>query len=61
MSGKINLPHVCPNCKKTTANTYQELEDLFGFRNMNEKNKTSVRNQSWCRKCRAKSTAKEKE
>ena len=27
-SGKIQLPHTCPNCKKVTAITYQELEEF---------------------------------
>lgn len=48
MSGMITLPHVCPKCKTTKANTYQELDKLFGFRNMPK----GTRNQSWCRECR---------
>ena len=32
----IPLPHVCPKCKKTVANTTQELLDLFGLRQMDE-------------------------
>lgn len=48
MAGKINLPHVCPSCKKE-ARTYQELEAKFGFRNLNSESAT---NQSWCRDCR---------
>ncbi len=47
MSGKINLPHRCPKCGKT-ANTSQELEELFGFRQQNG----GVTNQSQCKKCR---------
>ncbi len=47
------LPHICPNVKK--AETYQELEKRFGFRNMNG---NSMRNQSWCRECRKKSVKK---
>ena len=50
-TGKITLPHKCPKCKATEATTYQELDDKFGFRNMN---KDSMRNQSWCRECRKK-------
>lgn len=30
-SGKIQLPHTCPNCKKVTAITYQELEGNKNF------------------------------
>ncbi len=50
-TGKITLPHKCPQCGKVAA-TYQELDDKFGFRNMNA---DSMRNQSWCRDCRKKS------
>jgi len=53
--GKITLPHTCPNCKNVTAITYQELDEKFGFRNMD---KNSMRNQSWCRECRKKSSKK---
>ena len=53
-TGKITLPHICPNCGKK-AITYQELDEKFGFRNMNNK---SMRNQSWCRDCRKKSSKK---
>ncbi len=52
MAGKITLPHTCPNCKKTTAKTHQELIDKFGLRNINNVYTT---NQSWCRECRKKS------
>ena len=45
----IPLPHVCPKCNNTTAHTTQELIELFGLRQMDEK---SLRSQSWCRKCR---------
>ena len=45
----IPLPHVCPKCKKTIAHTTQELIDLFGLRQMDEK---SLRSQSRCKKCR---------
>ncbi len=51
-TGKITLPHKCPKCEITEAKTYQELDEKFGFRNMDE---TSMRNQSWCRECRKKS------
>jgi hypothetical protein len=54
-SGKITLPHTCPNCKNVTATTYQALDDKFGFRNMDE---SSMRHQSWCRECRKKSSKK---
>lgn len=50
--GKIQLPHTCPKCKAVTATTHQELEKIFGLRNMGD---SSVRNQSWCRECRKKS------
>ena len=53
--GKITLPHICPKCGVTKANTYQELDEKFGFRNMGA---DSMRNQSWCRKCRSKSSKK---
>ena len=46
--GVIKLPHTCPNCKKAIASSYQELDTLFGFRNM----PNGARNQSWCRECR---------
>lgn len=49
MSGSIQLPHTCPHCQKVTANTYQELEAKFGFRNQ----KQTVTKQSWCRVCRS--------
>lgn len=47
MSGKINSLHTCPNCKKTASN-YQEMEEIFGFRNVPQ----GITNQSWCRDCR---------
>jgi len=50
-TGKITLPHKCPKCGKE-AKIYQELDEKFGFRNMD---KDSMRNQSWCRDCRKKS------
>ena len=37
----------CPRCKKT-ASSRQEIDKLFGFRNMNGLRRA----QSWCRKCR---------
>jgi len=49
--GSIKLPHTCPKCGKVTANTYQELEEKFGLRNMGN---GEFRNQSWCRECRKK-------
>lgn len=49
MSGKITLPHTCPKCSKTTAKTFQELDEKFGFRNV----ANGVIKQSWCRKCRS--------
>lgn len=51
MSGSIKIPHICPKCNITKANNYEELEEKFGFRNLN---KTTVTNQSWCRDCRKK-------
>jgi len=48
MSGSIKLPHTCPKCTKVEAKTHQELERLFGFRNMPK----GATNQSWCRVCR---------
>lgn len=48
MSGSITLPHRCPRCGET-AKTYQEMEQKFGFRNIDDKKAT---NQSWCRDCR---------
>ncbi len=50
-TGKITLPHKCPKCGKIAEN-YKELDEKFGFRNMD---KNSMRNQSWCRECRKKS------
>ena len=46
----ISLPHTCPKCK-IVAHNRDELEKLFGLRQMNEK---SIREQSWCKKCRSK-------
>ena len=37
----------CPRCSKT-VHTRQEIEKLFGFRNMDG----LIRPQSWCKKCR---------
>lgn len=48
-SGKISLPHKCPKCGVVASNE-SELRELFGFRTMNQGE--SVRNQSWCKKCR---------
>ncbi|ENM3763319.1 hypothetical protein O1E19_002351 [Vibrio cholerae] len=44
----IKLPHVCPKCGMR-ANTYRDLEELFGLRNIH----SGVRPQSWCRGCRS--------
>ena len=46
---KIILPWRCPNCNKTRVNTRAELEKNFGLRKMGD---GTVRNQSWCRRCR---------
>ena len=51
MVGTVNLPHTCPNCKRTTAHTAGELQTLFGFRTI----PSGATNQSWCRECRGKS------
>lgn len=48
--GKIKLPHTCPTSGKI-ANKHQEIEERFGFRNMNT---NEMRAQSWCKKCRSK-------
>lgn len=45
----IKLPHTCPKCG-IRANTYQDLDQLFGFRHIT----SGVRPQSWCRGCRSK-------
>jgi len=51
-SGKITLPHTCPNCGKV-ANNEAELREKFGLRTMTKDNgDKSVRNQSWCKDCR---------
>ena len=44
----IKLPHACPKCG-LRADTYRDLEELFGFRNI----PSGVRAQSWCRECRS--------
>ena len=46
---KIILPWRCPNCNKTRVDTQAELEEKFGLRKMGD---GTVRNQSWCRRCR---------
>lgn len=43
----INYITKCPACGKT-ADSIQDIDKLFGFRNMNG----FVRSQSWCRDCR---------
>jgi hypothetical protein len=50
MSGTVKLPHECPKCGKT-ATIHEELDRLFGYRNMSK----GVSNQSWCKECRKKS------
>lgn len=50
MSGQIHLPHTCPKCKQTTANTAKELSEKFGYRTTSPGTAT---NQSYCKKCRA--------
>lgn len=45
----IKLPHTCPQCG-IRANTYRDLDQLFGFRHITN----GVRPQSWCRGCRSK-------
>lgn len=39
----------CPNCGKT-AHGEDEIEELFGYRNMGDGRTIP---QSWCRKCRS--------
>lgn len=51
MSGLINLPHTCPKCSVSKAGTYQEMDTIFGFRNIKP---NAATNQSWCRACRKK-------
>lgn len=48
MSGTVKLPHTCPKCLKTVAKTHQELDLLFGYRNL----PSGASNQSWCKRCR---------
>tara|TARA_Y100000739_G_C20604770_1_gene465005 strand:- start:19 stop:2592 length:2574 start_codon:yes stop_codon:yes gene_type:complete len=38
----------CPKCNKTTASGFDQIEELFGFRQIG----SNVRPQSWCRSCR---------
>ncbi|CAM5441160.1 hypothetical protein [Alishewanella longhuensis] len=45
----VKLPHICPKCD-IRANTYEDMKQLFGFRNTTN----GVRPQSWCRGCRSK-------
>ena len=47
-SGYIKLPHKCPKCEKT-ANSHQEVEKKFGYRNMGD---GKIRAQSQCKACR---------
>jgi len=46
------FPHICPKCKKTTANDASELQSLFGHRIT----KTGMKPQSYCLECRYKTT-----
>ena len=46
---KVTLPWTCPNCEKTNAITQPELVENFGLRKMSD---GTIRNQSWCRRCR---------
>ena len=55
MSSSVKLPVTCPKCGKT-AHTQQEVERLFGFRNMTKSESSSpyeTRAQSWCKDCRS--------
>ncbi|MGU7875631.1 hypothetical protein ACV2ZE_25145, partial [Escherichia coli] len=62
MSNTIALPHPCHcadyDCRlnPVVASTYQEVETLFGFRNL----RGNVAPQTWCRGCRAKGAADSK-
>jgi len=49
MAGTLELPHTCPKCNKTKAETTKELLDLFGLRQV----PSGTTNQSWCKTCRA--------
>jgi hypothetical protein len=42
-----NIAVNCPKCEKSSENR-DEVEKLFGFRNMDG----FIRSQSWCRNCR---------
>ena len=42
------VPKTCPQCPKI-ANTFEEIDEKFGFRTM--ENETIIP-QSWCRECR---------
>ena len=46
---KIELPWKCPHCGQMEAGTMDELVENFGLRKMYD---GTVRNQSWCRRCR---------
>ena len=46
---RIKIPWICPNCKKTKAESETELIEKFGTRKMDDH---TIRNQSWCRRCR---------
>ena len=38
----------CPKCNKTTASGFEQIDELFGHREVGGK----IRPQSWCRSCR---------
>lgn len=42
----------CPCCQKTASGDLNEIENLFGFRNMSDTGKKIA--QSYCRNCRTK-------
>ena len=46
---RIELPWICPNCEQTRAESKDELIEKFGLRKMQN---GTIRNQSWCRRCR---------
>ncbi len=42
MSGNLGLPHTCPCCNVTTANTAGQLSALFGLRTVPQEQPTRV-------------------
>jgi hypothetical protein len=46
---RIELPWICPHCRQTIAESEDELVEEFGMRKMSN---GTIRNQSWCRRCR---------